>query len=206
VEQLLDQLKNWIVSSVGDWGYLAVFFLNALESACIPVPSEITMPVAGLLAHEGKLSFVWAAVLGAVANLAGSWVAYGVGRGGGRPILLRYGRYILVKPHDIERADRWFERYGDRAVFLARLLPVIRTFISLPAGVARMPFWRFSLLTLVGCLPWSFALTGAGYLLGENWERILPYTEPVSYTIAAGVAIMVGWWVIKRMRSAGAAG
>jgi membrane protein DedA with SNARE-associated domain len=206
VEQLLDQLKNWIVSSVGDWGYLAVFFLNALESACIPVPSEITMPVAGLLAHEGKLSFVWAAVLGAVANLAGSWVAYGVGRGGGRPILLRYGRYILVKPHDIERADRWFERYGDRAVFLARLLPVIRTFISLPAGVARMPFWRFSLLTLIGCLPWSFALTGAGYLLGENWERILPYTEPVSYTIAAGVAIMVGWWVIKRMRSAGAAG
>ena len=206
MEQLLDQLKNWIVNSIGDWGYLAVFVLNALESACIPVPSEITMPVAGLLAHEGKLSFFWAVVLGAVANLAGSWVAYGLGRGGGRPFLLRYGRYILVKPHDIERADRWFERYGDRAVFLARLLPVIRTFISLPAGVARMPFWRFSLLTLIGCLPWSFALTGAGYLLGENWERILPYTEPVSYTIAAAVAIMVGWWLIKRLRSAGATG
>jgi membrane protein DedA with SNARE-associated domain len=174
----------------------------ALESACIPIPSEVTMPVAGLLAQQGKLSFFWAGMLGAVANLAGSWVAYGLGRGGGRTFLLRYGRYVLIKPHDIERADRWFERHGDWAVLSSRLLPVIRTFISLPAGVARMPFLRFSVLTLVGCLPWSFALTAAGYLLGENWERILPYTEPITYFIAVVVAIMGVMWLVKRVRSA----
>ncbi|MDQ4149387.1 MAG: DedA family protein [Actinomycetota bacterium] len=202
MEQLLDQLKEWIVASVGSWGYLAVFVLMALESACIPIPSEVTMPVAGLLAHEGKLSFFWAGFLGAVANLAGSWAAYGIGRGGGRSLLLKYGRYILIKPHDIERADRWFERYGDRAVFFTRLLPVVRTFISLPAGVARMPFWRFSVLTLIGCIPWSFALTAAGYVLGDNWERILPYIEPLSYLIAAVLAIMVGVWWMRRVRAA----
>jgi membrane protein DedA with SNARE-associated domain len=108
----------------------------------------------------------------------------------------------LIKPHDIERADRWFERHGDWAVLSSRLLPVIRTFISLPAGVARMPFLRFSVLTLVGCLPWSFALTAAGYLLGENWERILPYTEPITYFIAVVVAIMGVMWLVRRVRSA----
>lgn len=200
MEHLLDQFKNLVVDSVGQWGYLAIFVLMAAESACIPIPSEVTMPVGGLLAAEGRLSFLWVGILGAVANLVGSWAAYAAGRGGGRQLLMRYGRYVLIKPHEIEKADRWFERYGDSAVFFSRLLPVVRTFISLPAGVARMPLGRFSLLTLLGCLPWSFALAYAGFLLGENWEKILPYLEPVSYSIAALLAVVVGFWFVRRLQ------
>lgn len=197
--ELLDQLKEFIVASVGSSGYLGVFVLMTLESACIPIPSEITMPVAGLLAAEGRLSFFWAGTLGAVANVAGSWIAYGAGAAGGRPFLEKYGRYVLIRSHDLDRADRWFQRYGDAAAFFSRLLPVVRTFISLPAGVARMPFLRFTLLTLLGSLPWSFGLTWAGYLLGDNWESILPYTEPISYGIAGILVILIGWWLIRRL-------
>lgn len=201
MEQLLDQFKDWIVLYVGAWGYVAIFALMALESACVPIPSEITMPVGGLLAAEGRLNFVAVVLLGTFANLVGSWAAYAIGRSGGRSLLLRYGRFILIKPHEIERADRWFDRYGGRAVFLSRLLPVVRTFISLPAGVARMPLVRFSILTFVGCLPWSFSLAYAGFLLGDNWERILPYTEPVTYTIAALVVGAAAIWFFRKLRS-----
>lgn len=158
------------------------------------------MPVAGLLAAEGNLSFFWAGMAGAGANVAGSWIAYFAGARGGRPLLEKYGRYVLIKEHDLDRADRWFERHGDAAVFFSRLLPVVRTFISLPAGVSRMPFVRFTVLTFLGCLPWSFALTGAGYLLGENWDRILPYTEPVTYALAAVLGIALAVWIAARLR------
>jgi membrane protein DedA with SNARE-associated domain len=197
--ELLDAFKEWIVSSVGSWGYVGIFVLMALESACIPIPSEVTMPVGGLLASEGRLSFFWVGMIGAVANLVGSWVAYFAGAAGGRPFLEKYGRYVLLKQHDLERADRWFEKRGDSAVFFSRLLPVVRTFISLPAGISRMPFLRFSVFTFIGCLPWSFALTWAGYLLGDNWERILPYMEPVSYVIAAAVVVVVAVWIFRRL-------
>lgn len=200
--ELLDAFKNWIVESVGAWGYLGIFFLMVLESACIPIPSEVTMPVGGLLASEGRLSFFWVGMVGAVANLAGSWLAYWAGAGGGRPLLQKYGRYVLIKRHDLDRADRWFEKYGDSAVFFSRLLPVVRTFISLPAGVARMPFLRFSLFTFLGCLPWSFALAWAGLYLGDNWDRILPYMEPVSYAIAALLLAVIVVWLVRRSRRA----
>ncbi|HVE76796.1 MAG TPA: DedA family protein [Actinomycetota bacterium] len=206
MEQLLDALKEWIVAYVGDAGYWAVFILMALESACIPLPSEVTMPVAGLLAAEGKMSFFWAGMIGAFANLAGSWAAYAVGRSGGRTLLERYGKYVLIKQHDIERADKWFEKYGDAAVFFSRLLPVVRTFISLPAGVARMPLIKFSVLTFLGCLPWSFALLWAGYVLGEHWETILPYTEPIAYVIGGLILIVVVIWYVRKIRKARAAG
>lgn len=197
--ELLDQFKQFIVASVGSWGYLAVFVLMTLESACIPIPSEITMPVAGLLAAEGRLSFFWAGMIGALANVFGSWLAYLAGAAGGRPLLEKYGRYVLIRDHDIERADRWFERHGDAAVFLSRLLPVVRTFISLPAGISRMPLVRFTILTFLGSLPWSFALTWVGYLLGENWDLILPYTEPVSYTLAGALAVALFVWIVSRL-------
>ncbi|MGH6780774.1 MAG: DedA family protein [Sphingomonadaceae bacterium] len=125
---MLDQLKEAIVSSVGNWGYLAIFVLMVAESACIPLPSEVTMPVGGLLAAEGRLDFFLVGLLGAAGNLVGSWLAYAFGRAEGRKLLVRYGRFIMVRPHDIERADRWFDRYGDSAVFFSRLLPVVRTF------------------------------------------------------------------------------
>lgn len=200
--ELLDAFKNWIVDSVGAWGYAGIFVLMALESACIPIPSEVTMPVGGLLASEGRLAFFWVGLVGAGANLAGSWLAYWAGAAGGRPLLEKYGKYILIKRHDLDRADRWFEKYGDSAVFFSRLLPVVRTFISLPAGVARMPFVRFSLFTFLGCLPWSFALTWAGLYLGDNWDRILPYMEPVSYAIAALLLAVIVVWFVRRFRRA----
>lgn len=201
MEQLLDGLKDLITTSVGSWGYLGIFVLMTLESALVPIPSEVTMPVGGLLAAEGKLSFIAVGVIGAVANLVGSLLAYWLGRAGGRSFLMKHGRRILIRPHDIERADVWFERYGDSAVFFSRLLPVVRTFISLPAGVARVPLLRFSVLTLAGCLPWAFALAGAGYALGDNWEQILPYTEPVTYAVGGLIAVIVLIWIAKRIRS-----
>lgn len=201
MEQLLDGLKDLITTSVGSWGYLGIFVLMTLESALVPIPSEVTMPVGGLLAAEGKLSFIAVGVIGAVANLVGSLLAYWLGRAGGRSFLMKHGRRILISPHDIERADVWFERYGDSAVFFSRLLPVVRTFISLPAGVARVPLLRFSVLTLAGCLPWAFALAGAGYALGDNWEQILPYTEPVTYAVGGLIAVIVLIWIAKRIRS-----
>ena len=200
MEQLLDAFKEWIVEFVGQGGYWGIFILMALESALIPIPSEVTMPVGGLLAAEGRLSFFWVGMVGAFANLVGSWAAYALGRGEGRKLLLRYGKYVLIRPHDIDKADRWFEKYGDSTVFFSRLLPVIRTFISLPAGVSKMPLLRFSILTFAGCLPWSFALAYAGLKLGENWEKLLPYFEPVSYAIAAIVGVVIIVWFVRRAR------
>jgi membrane protein DedA with SNARE-associated domain len=201
--EILNSLKEWIVDSVGTWGYLGIFVLMLLESACIPLPSEVTMPVAGLLAAEGRLSFIAVGLVGAGANLAGSALAYLLGAVGGRPILEKYGKYLLIKRHDLERADQWFEKRGDSAVFFSRLLPVVRTFISLPAGVSRMSFGRFSLLTFLGSLPWCFALAWAGFLLGDNWDRILPYIEPVSYVIAILLVILIAVWFVRRFSRAG---
>jgi membrane protein DedA with SNARE-associated domain len=203
MELLLDAFKNWIVDFVGQGGYAGIFLLMALESALIPIPSEVTMPVGGLLAAEGQLSFFWVGMVGALANLVGSWAAYALGRGEGRKLLLRYGKYVLIRPHDIEKADRWFEKYGDSTVFFSRLLPVVRTFISLPAGVTKMPLVRFSVLTFAGCLPWSFALAYTGLKLGENWEKLLPYFEPISYAIAGLLAITIAVWFVRRARKKG---
>jgi len=200
IAHFIDQLKQFAVDSVGSWGYLAIFVLMVAESACIPIPSEITMPVGGLLAAEGKLEFIWVVLIGTFANLIGSLIAYGVGRFGGRRLLIRYGRFILIKPHDVERADEWFDRYGQSAIFFSRLLPVVRTFISLPAGVARMRLGRFSVLTLLGSLPWSLGLAYAGYQLGRNWPKILPYTEPFTYLVAALALLGLAFWFVRRYR------
>jgi membrane protein DedA with SNARE-associated domain len=166
---VLEWLEHFLVDVLGAYGYQAVFVLMLLESACIPIPSELTMVFGGFLVSRGDLSFFWVGMVGAVANLVGSWLAYWVGIWGGRPLVERWGRYILIRKHDLDRAEAWFRDHGEAAVFVSRLLPVIRTFISLPAGVARMPFGRFTVYTFLGCLPWCFALTWAGVVLGDNW-------------------------------------
>jgi membrane protein DedA with SNARE-associated domain len=180
----MEAFQEFITRSVGDWGYLAVFVLMALESACIPIPSEVTMPVAGWLASRGDLNFIAVGVLGAVANLAGSWAAYAVGATGGRALVVRYGRILRLRPHHLDRAEEWFRRYGDATVFWSRLLPVVRTFISLPAGAARMKLGRFSAYSLLGSLPWSFGLAAGGYVLGSNWKRLASNIEVVGYVVA----------------------
>jgi membrane protein DedA with SNARE-associated domain len=207
VAHILDAIKTWVVNVIpyGLGGYGVVFALMLLESACIPIPSEITMPVAGLLASQHHLSLVPVIVVGVVANLAGSLVSYAVGRGEGRSLLLKYGRYILVKPHDVERADEWFARYGPPAVFFSRLLPVVRTFISLPAGVAKMDVKKFALLTVLGCIPWVTALTVAGYVLGANWQKVLTYTRPLEYAVLAAIVVGAALWLVRRRKASRAA-
>jgi membrane protein DedA with SNARE-associated domain len=181
-----------------------------LESACIPVPSEITMLFGGALANAGfvasigqegrHLNFVAVGLAGTVGNLVGSWIAWGVGWRGGRPLIERWGRYVFLRRHELDRAEVWFERHGEAAVFVSRLLPVIRTFISLPAGIAEMPFVRFSLYTFLGCLPWTFALTGLGYALGGQWQQVERFLRPVSILVAVLVAAAAGWWLYRRWR------
>lgn len=186
---------------IGDYGYYAVVVLMILESACIPIPSEVTMVFGGFLVSRGRLDFFWVGMLGTVANVLGSWLAYWVGLVGGRPLIERWGKYIFLRKHELDRAEVWFEKHGEAAVFVSRLLPVVRTFISLPAGVAKMPFVKFTLYTFLGCLPWTFALTWAGFLLGENWETFLKYGEPVSIAIGVILLGVLVWWLVRRARA-----
>ncbi|AVX20168.1 MULTISPECIES: DedA family protein [Carboxydocella] len=181
---------NWVMEEVARYGYLAVFIGMVLESACIPIPSEIIMPFGGLLAARGQLNFWWVGLLGALANVVGSWLAYLAGRFGGRAFIEKYGKYLLISRHHLQLADRWFEEKGEITVFVTRLLPGIRTFISLPAGIARMDFLRFTLYSLLGVLPWSYFLAYLGYLLGENWDKLTAYLHTANYFLL-GTALLV---------------
>lgn len=194
----MEWLEHFITDTIGAYGYLAIFVLMTLESALIPIPSEVTMVFGGFLVSRGELDFVLVGVLGAVANLVGSWIAYYVGVVGGRPLVERWGRYVFLRAHELDRAEAWWSRRGDAAVFISRLLPVIRTFISLPAGIARMPLGKFSVYTLLGSLPWSFALTWAGVLLGNNWELFLRHSRPVVIAVGVLTAGLIAWWLLRR--------
>ena len=206
-------MEHLITDYVLHYGYLAVFVLMVLESACIPVPSEVTMLFGGALANAAfldslgqsgeHLNFVVVALVGTAGNLVGSWIAWGVGYRGGRPLIERWGRYILLREHELDRAEVWFERHGQLAVLVSRLLPVVRTFISLPAGIAQMRFARFSFYTVLGCLPWTFALTAVGYALGSQWDVVERYLRPVSYLVAAVCVLAIGWWFYRRWSDTG---
>ena len=195
---LTDPLVNFATDVVDKLGLGGVFVLMLLESACIPIPSEATMLFAGFNVSNGEYSLLAATLVGSVANLVGSWVAYAVGYYGRVDLLEKHGRKLHIHKRDLERADRWFERYGDVTVLVTRMLPIVRTFISLPAGVARMPFWRFSVLTFIGCVPWVFALTFIGKEAGDNWERWKDNLHYVDYAVAAiivvgAVVLFVRW-------------
>jgi membrane protein DedA with SNARE-associated domain len=189
---------------VGDHGLLAIFVLMLLESACVPIPSEITMLFGGALtatafAGAGNELDFWAVVMaGTLGNLVGSWLAFWAGAYGGRPLVDRFGRYLLIRPHEVDKAHDWFERRGELTVFVSRLLPVIRTFISLPAGVAGMRFWRFTAYTFLGCLPWCLALTWLGARLGENWERVEEIISPIAWLIAIVLLVLLVVYVRRR--------
>ena len=196
---------------IASYGYLAIFVLMVAESACIPVPSEVTMVFGGALAAgavAGKqLNLVLVIAAGVAGNVAGSYIAWGVGAFGGRAAWRRWGRYVLLRPSDIDRADRWFGRHGTKAVFFGRLLPVVRTFISLPAGIARMSPARFGIYTLAGCIPWTAALAWAGYAVGANWQHVVSAFHGVTYALIAVIALLVaasiGLLVRRRIRDRG---
>ena len=196
---ITDPIVNFAVGVVGDLGLVGVFVLMVLESACIPIPSEATMLFAGFNVAEGEYSLFLAVAVASVANLVGSWIAYGVGRAGRVDLIEKHGRKLGISPKHLETADRWFQRHGDATVFFTRLLPIVRTFISLPAGVARMPFWRFSLLTLAGCIPWMLMLTYIGVKVGERWRQWQGYLHYVDYVVAAlivltAIYLVARWW------------
>lgn len=196
VEPIIELMEHW----VEDYGYAAIFFLMLLESACIPFPSEVTMLVGGFYVVEGSLSLFWVTVAGVAGNMVGSWIAYAVGRKTGRALLDRYGRYVLIKSHDIDRAEVWWDRHGEAATFFSRLLPVIRTFISLPAGIAKMPVGKFSVYTFLGVVPWTFALAYAGVVVGENWEKVFAYFDIPTLVIGFTLLTVAGIWYVRRRK------
>lgn len=175
ISVLFDLLGIHLTNIISQVGYLGIIFLMTLESACMPVPSEIVMPFGGFAAQRGDLDFFLVGMAGSVGCLIGSVLSYAVGYYGGRPVLEKYGKYVLISSDKMHIADAWFEKYGGKAVFIARLLPIIRTFISLPAGVARMDFKKFAVYSFVGSIPWCYALAYAGVVLGENWTVLEDY-------------------------------
>jgi membrane protein DedA with SNARE-associated domain len=175
IEQLIAELGRFVIAVISRLGYTGIVVTMAVESACIPLPSEIIMPFSGYLVSTGQFSMLGVTLAGAVGNVIGSIVAYYAGVWGGRPFVERYGPYMLISRRDLELADRWFGKYGEAAVLASRMLPVVRTFISLPAGVARMNFPRFVVFTFVGALPWCYLLAYIGLKMGERWDELRDY-------------------------------
>jgi membrane protein DedA with SNARE-associated domain len=209
VHSILTAIGSWIMHQISLFGYWGVIFLMAIESACIPLPSEIIMPFAGSLTttiiingnpQPASLNLILVGLAGALGCLIGSMVAYWVGFWGGRSFIERYGKYILIRKHDLDNADRFFHKYGQGAIFISRLLPIVRTFISLPAGISRMKFGKFCLYTFLGSVPWCLALAWVGRILGQNWKVIEKYFRKVDVVI--GILIIAGivWFFYRHFR------
>jgi membrane protein DedA with SNARE-associated domain len=198
---ITDPLVQFAVDVVDKLGLPGIFALMVAESACIPIPSEATMLFAGFNVAEGHWSLFLVVCVGVLANVVGSWIAYAVGYYGRIDLLEKHGAKLHIKPKHLKWADDWFARYGDATVFFSRMLPIIRTFISLPAGVAKMPFWRFTMFTLAGCIPWVFALTFIGQQVGDNWERWKDKLHYVDYAVAAAIVVGIVYLVLRARRS-----
>jgi membrane protein DedA with SNARE-associated domain len=197
---IIETLSNFVISVIEQLGYAGVFVAMGLESACIPLPSEIIMPFAGYVVWEGRLTLLGVTLAGTLGCLAGSLVAYFVGAYGGLPLLERYGKYVLIRKSELSRAHTWFERYGEIVVFVSRVLPIVRTFISLPAGVARMDVKKFSLYTVLGSLPWCFGLAYVGVLLGPHWSDLEALFRYLDIVVIAGIIGLVGYLIYHRKR------
>lgn len=203
IEQVIGLLAGWTTAVITALGYPGIALLMGIESACIPLPSEIIMPFAGYLVSLGHFTLLGVATAGAIGNNIGSAVAYEVGRRGGRPFVERFGRYLLIDGHDIDRADKFFARFGDWAVLIGRMLPVIRTFIAFPAGVVRMPLLRFHLFTFIGSWPWCYLLAWIGLKLGAAWNtdpRVKAVLHSLDVVIVALLLAAIGWFVWHKTR------
>lgn len=199
--KLIAILAGFVVGTISTLGYGGIVLLMAIESACIPLPSEIIMPFSGYLVFRGELNLWLVALAGAVGCVLGSLVAYWIGAKGGRPLVEKYGRYILVSHHDLDVADRWFNRRGDIIILVGRLLPLVRTFIAFPAGVARMSLFKFVLYTLIGSFIWSWALAWVGLRLGEHWDTLGPWLHRFDTVIVVVVVLSFIWYVWRHVRN-----
>lgn len=200
MEHLIKLLAGFVIGTISATGYLGIAGLMAIESACIPLPSEIIMPFSGYLVFTGRLGLWEAALAGAAGSVVGSLVAYYVGARGGRPLAERYGRYVLVSHHDLALADRWFRHHGDITIFVGRMLPVVRTFIALPAGIARMSLWRFNLYTFAGSFLWCLGLAWLGLKLGERWDTLGAWFHRFDVLIVAVAVAGAALYVYRHLR------
>ena len=202
IARLLEFLSAIIVAVISALGYSGIVLLMAIESACIPLPSEIIMPFSGYLVSTGQMNLWLVALAGAVGCVLGSLVAYWVGMKGGRPVIEKYGRYLLVSKHDLDMADRWFEKRGEIIVFVSRMLPAIRTFIAFPAGVARMNLKRFIIYTFAGSFPWCLGLAYVGQKLGEKWNKddtLKTWFHRFDFLIGIAAVILAVWWIWRHV-------
>jgi membrane protein DedA with SNARE-associated domain len=193
-----ESLATWVSDVIQSFGYAGLAFLMLAENLFPPIPSEVILPLTGFLVEQGGLSFLPALIFATVGSLAGALVLYALGRWGGRGLILRYGRVLRLKEADLDRADRWFDRYGGAVVLVGRMVPGVRSLVSIPAGLSEMPLGRFVLLTALGSGVWNTLLIGVGWLLGENWARVAGVVGSVSNVVLillAGTALVLGvWW------------
>jgi len=201
IEQILGVLSQFVISTINSMGYAGIALLMAIESACIPLPSEVILPFSGYLVAQGVFNIHLVALAGAIGCVLGSIVAYYAGAWGGRAWIMKYGKYVLISRHDMDMADRWFERHGEITVFVARLLPVIRTFIALPAGIAKMRMSTFIIYTFVGSYIWSWALAWVGYRMGQNWASIRVYFHKFDFAIGAVIVIGAAWYIWRHVKA-----
>lgn len=194
-------LISFITDIILKIGYIGIFILMTLESAGLPIPSEIIMPFSGFLVFNEKFSF-WPVILaGTIGNLAGSIILYFIGKHIGRPIIIQYGKYFLIRKKELIWAENWFQKYGNITVFFSRLLPVIRTYISLPAGLTRMPVLKFSFYTAIGSLLWTIILTYVGIILGSQWNILENYFRQLDWIIVIIIIILLGWYIYKKLKT-----
>ena len=197
IEKIITILASFIIGGISMLGYSGVALMMAIESMCIPLPSEIIMPFSGYLVSQGKFTLLGITIAGSIGSVIGSVIAYWIGIYGGRSFVEKYGKYVLISHHDLDIADRFFKKYGSAAVFFSRMMPVVRTFISLPAGISRMNFPKFVVYTFVGSLPWCFGLGYLGEKMGDNWDTLGVYFH--KFDIVIGAIILLGIvWFVKR--------
>ena len=197
---LSGSLTQFATSAVTDLGLIGIFVLMLLDCACIPIPSEVTMLFAGFSASQGHYSLAAVVIAGALGNLVGSQIAYAAGYHGGGWLSHRHAGRLIIHDRSLNRARDWFDRYGSASVFIARLLPLVRTFISLPAGFGRMPFWRFSLFTLLGCIPWALGWALIGDLVGHHWSHVKDHLVYADYAVLGLAAVGLGWLLLRLRR------
>lgn len=201
IEDTLAVLTNFIISVISSLGYSGVALLMAIESAAIPLPSEVIMPFAGFLVSEGRFALQGIALAGAIGSVLGSWVTYWLGKYGGRPLVRKYGHWVLITEHDLNLVDKFFARFGIWATFIGRMLPVIRTYISIPAGISRVKFWPFTIACFAGSYIWSLFLGWIGLKLGEHWESLRHYFRQADVIIVILIVIGVVWWVRRHINN-----
>ena len=201
IEKLVAILAGWIIAVISTLGYGGIVLLMGIESACIPLPSEIIMPFSGYLVFKGEMTLWGVALAGAVGCVLGSIPAYYLGKVGGRPLVEKYGKWVLISHHDLHIADRWFEKHGEIIIFIGRLLPAVRTFIAFPAGIARMHMGRFIAYTFVGSLLWCWVLAYAGMKMGQNWESLKVYFHQFHNVLAVLAVVFVVWFVRRHLQA-----